>query len=76
MKSLTRGIKHNTHPGEILKTQIIDPNNLTIEATAKLLGITKATLSEIVNASSSITPLIAIKISKVFGGTPSLWIKM
>ena len=36
MKPLIRAIKHNTHPGEIIASQIIKPNRLTVERTAKL----------------------------------------
>ncbi|UKB79563.1 HigA family addiction module antitoxin [Chryseobacterium sp. MEBOG07] len=76
MKSLTRGIKHNTHPGEILLNQIVKANNLTVDKAAKHLGITRPTLSNIVNGKSAITPIMAIRISKVFGGNPAFWIRL
>ena len=77
MKSnLERGISHNTHPGEILFKDIILSNKLTIEKTAKLLGIPRATLSNIVNCKNDIKPLMAIRIEKVFGGNAKLWIDL
>lgn len=76
MKPLARTIKQNTHPGEILSNQIIKPNKLSVEKTAKLLGVTKPTLSKVVNGKSAISPLMAIRISKVFGGSANLWIKL
>lgn len=76
MKPLTRAIKHNTHPGEILLSQIIKPNSLTVDKAAKYLGVTRPTLSNIVNAKSAITPIMAIRISKVFGGNASFWIRL
>lgn len=76
MKPLVRAIKHNTHPGEILSNQIIKLNNLTIDKAAKLLGITRPTLSNIVNRKSAITPIMALRISKVFGGNASFWIRL
>ena len=76
MKPLIRAIKHNTHPGEIISSQIIKPNKLTVERTAKLLGITRPTLSNIVNGKSVITPIMAIRISKVFGGNAEFWIRL
>lgn len=76
MKPLTRAIKHNTHPGEILLSQIVKPNNLTVDKTAKYLGVTRPTLSNIVNGKSAITPIMAIRISKVFGGNPAFWVRL
>lgn len=76
MTTLNRAIKHNTHPGEILNNLIIKANNLTVERASKLLGVTRPTLSNIVNCKSSVSPLMAIRISKVFGGTPTLWVNL
>ena len=76
MKPLIRVIKHNTHPGEILNDLIIEPNNLNIEEASKLLGITKATLSDIINGKGSITNIIATSISKAFGGNPAFWVRL
>lgn len=76
MKRLARGINQNTHPGEIFSNQIIKFNNLTIERTANLLGVKQYTLSKIVNGKSPINPMMAIRISKVFGGSASFWTKL
>ncbi|HAY3506926.1 HigA family addiction module antitoxin [Elizabethkingia anophelis] len=76
MKLSTRVIKHNTHPGEIILNQILKPNKLTVEKTAELLKVTRATISKIVNGKSAISPLMAIRISKVFGGSASFWIRI
>ncbi len=73
---MSRNIKFNTHPGEIISKQIIKPNKLSIDKTAKLLGVTRPTLSKIVNGKSAISPLMAIRISKVFGGSANLWIRL
>ena len=74
--NLERAISHNTHPGEILFEEIILQNKLTIEKTAKLLGIPKTKLSNIVNCKNDIKPLMAIRIEKVFGGSAKLWIDL
>lgn len=76
MKPLSRAIKHNTHPGEILSELIIKSNNLTVDKASKLLGVSRPNLSNIVNSKSAISPLMAIRISKVFGGNASLWIRL
>jgi len=65
-----------SHPGEILKIEIIEGRRLTIGKAAELLGITRPTLSNIVNGKSSITPNIALRIEMVFGGTAKFWIRL
>jgi addiction module HigA family antidote len=73
---MKRGISHNTHPGELLRTEIIEPNNLTIKAAAVMLGVTRPTLSNIVNEKAAISPMMAIRLAKVFGGSAELWVRM
>ena len=73
---MERGIKHNTHPGEILKEEIIKANSLTVVEAARLLKITRSTLSNIINEKSAITPAVALRIAKVFGGNAALWVRL
>lgn len=73
---MNRKIKHNTHPGEILKEEVILANALTITEAASLLGISRAVLSTVLNRKSPITPQLATRIAKVFGGTPDIWIRL
>jgi len=73
---MERGIKENTHPGEILKEEIINANELSITEVAGLLKVSRPTLSNIVNSKAAITPNMALRISKVFGGTASIWVRL
>ena len=73
---MNRGIKHNTHPGEILREEIIKPYNLTVLKASELLKVTRPTLSNILNGKAAITPNMAIRISKVFGGNADLWVRL
>lgn len=73
---MNRKIKHNTHPGEILKEEVILANALTITDAASLLGISRAVLSTVLNRKSPITPELAIRIAKVFGGTADIWLRL
>ena len=73
---MNRGITTNTHPGEILKEEVIKVHNLTIIKGAELLKVSRSTLSNIINGRSPITPNIAIRIAKVFGGTPGIWLRL
>ena len=73
---MERGITINTHPGEILREEIIKAHNLTVKEAANLLKITRPTLSNIINGKSAITPNMALRIAKVFGGNASLWVRL
>jgi len=64
------------HPGLLLKEDLLEFNNLSVTEAAKLLGITRINLSNIINEKTSITPNMAIRISKVFGGSPDMWLKL
>ena len=65
-----------THPGGILKRQYIEPLSLTISELANTLGISRKTLSKIVNEHGSITPDMALRLSKAFKTTPELWLNL
>ena len=63
----------NIHPGEILREEIISANELTITETAKMLGVTRTTLSNLLNGKSDISPEMCYRIAGVFGGSPDIW---
>ncbi len=65
-----------THPGGILKRHYIEPLSLTIAELAKTLGVSRKTLSKIVNERGSITPDMALRLSKAFNTTPELWLNL
>ena len=65
-----------SHPGEILRMEIIDGRGLTIGKASDLLGITRPTLSNILNGRASITPNVALRIETVFGGAARFWIRL
>lgn len=66
---------HNPpHPGEILWDLCIEPLGLTITSVAKSLGISRKTLSEVVNGRAGITPEMAIRLSLAFDTGPEIWL--
>ncbi len=73
---MKRANETNIHPGIILKEDVIDSNKLSIGRAADLLGISRLTLSKITNGKGSITPNIALRIEKVFGGNADFWLRM
>jgi len=64
------------HPGEVLKELYIEPLNVTVTTFARALGVRRATASSLLNGKSSISPQMAIKLSRVFNTTPDLWLGM
>ncbi|MDP2970267.1 MAG: HigA family addiction module antitoxin [Deltaproteobacteria bacterium] len=68
---------HNPpHPGEIIREFCIEPLNLSVTEAANALGVTRKTLSALLNGRSGISPEMAIRLSKVFGRTPEGWLRL
>lgn len=65
---------HNPpHPGEIIKGLWLDPMDISITEAAKALGVSRKTLSKIVNGNGSITPEMAVRLSIALGGSAESW---
>ena len=64
------------HPGEILREMYLSPLSLTVSETAKALGVTRKTFSELINCNSSVSIAMALKLSKAFDTTPEFWLNM
>ena len=61
---------HNPpHPGEILRQLCLEPLGLSVTRTAKALGVSRKTLSAILNGRAGISPEMAIRLSKAFDTT-------
>ena len=68
---------HNPpHPGEILRADYLDPLRLSVTAAAKALGVTRKTLSALLNERAGISPAMAYRLSKAFDTTPELWVNL
>lgn len=67
-------MKTPPHPGRIVRRECIEPLGLTVTAAAKGLGVTRKTLSELLNGQSGISPEMAIRLSKAFGSRPEIWL--
>lgn len=67
-------MKNPPHPGAFVLHQCIEPLNLTITDAAAALGVTRTTLSELVNGKRGISPEMAVRLSKVFGGRAETWL--
>ena len=67
-------MKNPPHPGGFVLRQCIEPLGVTITQAAAALGVTRTTLSELVNEKRGISPEMAVRLSKVFGGTEQGWL--
>jgi len=70
------GMFNPPHPGGIIREFCVDPLNLTVTETAKALGVTRKTLSMLLNERSGISPEMALRLSKVFGRAPESWLRL
>ncbi len=60
-------LKNPPHPGGFVRTEIVEPMELSVTNAAKALGITRAALSAFLNEHSSLSPDMALRIEKAFG---------
>jgi addiction module HigA family antidote len=63
---------HPPHPGEVLRELCLKPLGLTVTQTARALGVSRKTLSSILNGRAGISPEMAVRLSLAFGTTAEL----
>ncbi len=63
-------------PGEILHEEFMQPYDLTQEALANLIGVTRRRINEIINGKRAITPDAACRLAKLFNMTPEFWLNL
>ncbi len=69
-------MKNPAHPGRIVKSACLEPLGLSVTEGAKVLGVTRQTLTKIINGKSGIRAEMAIRLAKAFGSTAETWIRM
>jgi addiction module HigA family antidote len=68
-------VMHNPpHPGEVLKKLCLEPLGLSVTEAAKALGVSRKTLSSILNGRSGISPEMAVRLSIAFDTTAESWL--
>ncbi|MBW2440371.1 MAG: HigA family addiction module antidote protein [Deltaproteobacteria bacterium] len=65
-----------THPGEILREDIIKPLDLTVTEAARRLGVTRKTLSALINCKASLSPEMAVRVARATKTSPESWLYM
>jgi addiction module HigA family antidote len=69
-------MKNPVHPGRIVRHDCLEPLGLSVTEGAKVLGVTRQTLSNVINGKSGISPEMAIRLTKAFGSTAETWLRM
>jgi len=60
-------MKNPPHPGDLIKTEIIEALGLTMSRAAEILKVRRATLSDLLHSKAALTPEMALRIEKAFG---------
>jgi len=68
-------MKNPAHPGELVKANI-DELGLTVAEVATGLGVTRQQLYNVIRGKSVVTPEMAVRFEKAFGGTADTWLRM
>ncbi len=64
------------HPGEIVREECLAPLKLTVTRCAQILGVTRQALNNMLNGKSGISPEMAIRLDKAFGGGAETWLRL
>jgi addiction module HigA family antidote len=69
-------MKNPSHPGDIVYWGVLEPLDLSIGKAAEILGVRRATLSDLINGKSSLTAEMAFRINKAFGPDPDMLMRV
>ena len=71
-----RRIRKPTHPGELIREDLLPETGISQTSLAKLMGVSRRTVSEIIHERRKVTPDIAFRLARVFNSTPEMWLNM
>jgi addiction module HigA family antidote len=69
-------LRKPVHPGKVFFEDVLVPLGLTVTDAARMMGITRKALSELINEKSSCSPQMALRIAKVTGTSAESWLTM
>ena len=69
-------MKNPPRPGRLVRSACLEAVRPTVTEGAKVLGVSRPTLSSLINARAGISPEMAIRLEKAFGGTADAWLRM
>lgn len=64
------------HPGEFISETYLEPLGISIREASKKLAVSPSTFARLINGKSSVSPIMAYRLSKAFGRTPLSWMQM
>jgi len=67
------GMHNPPHPGEVIRSLCLDPLGLTVTDAAEALGVSRKTLSAILNGRAGVSPEMAVRLSLAFGTSAEMW---
>ena len=65
-----------SHPGDFVRTEVIEELGLTVTKAAGILGVRRATLSDLLNGNASLSPAMALRVEKAFGVSMDMLLRM
>ncbi len=71
---MTRQMHNPPHPGEVIRTLCLEPLGLSVTDAAEGLGVSRKTLSAILNGRAGISPEMALRLSMAFDTSPESWL--
>lgn len=63
-----------THPGEMLREDFMPDYDLTVTSLAKAIGVSRQSINELVRERRSLSPEMALRLSRLFGNSPEFWL--
>jgi len=69
-------MKNPPHPGESVRADCIEPLGVTVTEAAKALGVSREALNNLINGQAGISPEMAIRLDKAFGGGAETWLRL
>jgi antitoxin HigA-1 len=75
-KLVSMPMKNPPHPGLHVRLDCLEPLGLSVTKGAKALGVTRQALNNLVNGRSGVSPEMAVRLSKAFGGHAAVWLRM
>jgi len=69
-------MKNPPHPGSSVRADCLEPLGLSVTAAAKALGVSRQALNNLIHGQAAISPEMAIRLDKAFGGGAETWLRL
>src|SRR6266436_6160342 len=76
IERLAMRMKNPPHPGRIVRDECLEPLGLTVTEAARVLGVSRQALNNLVNEKAGISAEMAVRLSKAFGPSPEMWVRL